>query len=76
MSTRKEPLQEERLSVEGHQVPAKLPCLSSCLRLARPTGDVGDLLVGNGVAVAFQGAGSKYFLKPISKWALRACKET
>lgn len=76
ISTTKESLQEEGLSVERHQVPPKLHSLSSCLLLSRSTGDGGDLLVGNGVAVAFQGAGSKYFLKPISKWTLRACKET
>jgi len=75
MSTTKKPLQEVGLSAEGHQVPPKLWCFSSCLLLARSTGHEGDLLVGNKVAAAFQGAGRVYSLKPISEWALRSSRK-
>lgn len=57
-------------------MPTKLDCLSFCLLLAGSPGDGGDLLVANGVAAAFQGAGRVYSLKPISKWALGSCEET
>lgn len=46
--------------------PPNQHCLSPCLLLASPSG-AGR--VGNSVAVAFQGAGSEDFLKPIKQGA-------